>query len=385
MIRARNRHGGQNNIPTKSFKNVVPACKLRAMEATLNIPALFARFSEVDSRVIDELNLAALKKILSRAVVHETDVSDYDAWLYKAFTGQQLPTKQIPYASLTASLDGLAGDVGFWMRADPVYLYPDTHSLVLQDPGQLNLTVDERDDLADLIRPLLSDYGARLYTPAATRWYLQFENDPPELECSPLPEVLMKPVNNYLPTGRDSRRWHTLFNEIQMVLNRSPINEYREYYGQQPVNSLWFWGPGVSPESRDGGYGCCIGGDEYVQSLCRHTSSLHRSLHDGITVSRYQDSALLVEDRLLIAQRLNDPEQWLHSLQRIEHEVMMPLLAQLRRGNIRKLHIISDSDRRFECSSTGIKKFWKRALPVSSFLLMSDQSYESENTPARAT
>ena len=355
------------------------------MEVTLNIPALFARFDEIDYRSIDDLSLVALKKILSRAVKHEMTSIDYDTWLYQAFIGQPLSARKIPVGSLTASLDGLPGESGYWMRADPVYLYPDTHSLVLQDPRQLNLTADERDDLAEAIRPLFSDYGASLHAATNTRWYLHFENDAPELDCTPLPDVLMKPVNNYLPSGRDSRRWHILFNEIQMVLNQSPINEYREYYGQQPVNSIWFWGLGSSPASKGEGYGCCIGGDEYVQSLCRHTSNLHRSLHDGITVSRYQDSALVVEDRLLMAQRLNDPEQWLQSLQQVDFEVMTPLLDRLRRGNIRKLHIISDSDRRFECTSTGIKKFWKRALPVSSFLLMSDQSYEPENTPARAT
>lgn len=339
------------------------------MEVILHIPALLNPFEEIDAQAIDELGLQALKKLLSRALPVTGEPADYESWLYNAFTGQQSQTHQIPYASLTASLDGLQGHEGFWMRADPVYLYPDSHSLILRDPAEIGLTPDERDELADAIRPLLVDYHATLHTPTASRWYLHFEDHEPRLQCTPLFEALMQPVNQYLPAGPDSRRWHTLFNEIQMVLNRLSVNENREYYGLPPVNSLWFWGPGKSPAKTGAAFDCCIGGGDYVRALCRHSSNRYKSLDDGIGVSRYQDNALVVDERLLDALRLNDPRQWLQALQQVEVEVVTPLVKALRQGDIRSLRLLSDADRQFECSSIGIRKFWKAGSPLSTFLI----------------
>lgn len=339
------------------------------MQVTLNIPALFATFPEIDANAIDELHLEALKKLLSRSKQRDAVSIDFEAWLYRQFIGQECSEKQIPFASLTASLDGLDGGSGLWMRADPVYLYPDIHSLILQDPAQLKLTSDEREELADTIRPLFKDYGATFYTPSSTRWYLHFENTVPQLECTPLYDALMKPVNDYLPAGADYRRWHTLFNEIQILLNQSTVNENREYYGLQPVNSLWFWGLGQLPKSSGAVFDCCIGGNDYVQALCQHTANRHKTLIDGISVSRYQDSALVLEDRLLTAQRLNDPGEWLQALQLADKEVIAPLLDGLQRGDIRKLNIMTDSNHQFGCTSGGIKSFWKRSRRISSFLL----------------
>jgi|GEM_PF-6238681 len=339
------------------------------MQVTLNIPALFAEFSEIDANVIDELNLWAFRKLLSRSVQRDAASMDFEAWLYRQFIRQECSEKQIPFASLTASLDGLNGGTGVWMRADPVYLYPDMHSLILQDPTKLNLTTDEREELADTIRPLFKDYGATLHTPSSTRWYLQFHDSVPELECTPIYDALMKPVNEYLPTGADYRRWHTLFNEIQMLLNQSTVNENREYYGLQPVNSLWFWGLGKSPENPGSAFDCCIGGDAYVQALCQHTANRHKSLIDGISVSRYQNNALVLEDRLLIARRLNDPALWLNALQLAEEQVIRPLLDGLWQGDIQQLNIMSDSHHQFDCTSGRIKSFWKRSRPISLFLL----------------
>ena len=116
------------------------------MEITLNIPALFTTFSEINAEAIDGLNLHAFKRLLSRSNIRDAASVEYEALLYRQFIGQDCAVEQIPFASLTASLDGLDGSSGTWMRADPVYLYPDTHSLILQDPRHLNLTADERDE-----------------------------------------------------------------------------------------------------------------------------------------------------------------------------------------------------------------------------------------------
>lgn len=339
------------------------------MDVTLHIPALFPQFPEIGSSDIEQLSLPGLSKLLARAASIKHEAVQHEQWLYERFIGISCSVKDIPFASLTARIDGLDAANGWWMRADPVYLYPDTHSLVMQDPRTLGLSKDEREDLARDLKPLFGDYGATFYTPSSGRWYLGFDEQPPAIDCTPIHDVLMQPIGSYLPTGEDSRRWHTLFNEIQMVLNQSMVNESREYSGRQPVNSLWFWGLGKVPGQSGPVCDCCIGGGEYVQSLCLHTGSRHKSLLDGLSMSRYQNSALIVEDRLLHSLRINAPEQWLTGLQQIDREVITPLIKGLAQGDIRKLEIVSDAETAFECTSTTIKAFWKRPRSVARHLI----------------
>ena len=339
------------------------------MEVTVNIPALIPEFAEISAEDIDRVPLSGLQRILSRAVRDDSKSYPYEEWLFQQFTGIHCNVRDIPVASLTAAMDGLDSSAGWWMRADPVYLYPDTHSLILQDPKELSLTMDERDELADNVRTLFAEYGATFHAPATSRWYLHFAEQPPAITCTPLPAAIMKPVNDLLPEGADSRRWHTLFNELQMVLNRSMVNENRAYYGQQVVNSLWFWGLGQKPGNTGAAYGCCIGGDDYVQALCKHTSNRHRHLVDGISVSRYQDNALVVDDRLLSALRVKQPDQWITALADVEREIMQPLWQGLKRGDISRLILLTDHATTYVIIPSQARAFWKRPRPVSSFLL----------------
>lgn len=339
------------------------------MQVTLNIPALFTTFAEIDAGRIDGLELTALKKLLSHSKRQEVASMEYETWLYQQFTGQHCAASEIPFAGLTAEHDGLDGSAGVWMRADPVYLYPDTHSLIMQDPRHLKLTTDESSELANLVRPLLDDYAATLHTPTASRWYLHFKNESPQLACTPLYEAVMKPANTYLPSGTDGRRWLTLFNEIQMLLNQSAVNESRVQQGLQPVNSLWFWGLGRLPENPGPVFDCCIGGDEYVQALCSLTGVRHQSLMEGMTMSSYQENALVLVESLLTARRFNNPEQWLSALQQVDSEVIAPLLDGLKQADIKQLTLVSDNGHRYECTARDIKAFWKRRRPASSFLL----------------
>ena len=356
-------------IPTYQFKNKIHIGKLRAMEVTLNIPALIAESAEISSDDIDHLSLPGFQSIFSRAARQQYESFPYEEWLFQQFTGSRCKLNQLPVASLTAAVDGLDSSTGWWMRADPVYLHPDTHSLILQDPKGLSLTMAERDELADNVRSLFADYGASFHTPSTSRWYLHFAEQPPAVTCTPLFEAIMQPVNDLLPEGAERRRWHTLFNELQMVLNQSMVNENRSYYGQQLVNSLWFWGLGQKPQTTSPAYGCCIGGGDYVQALCRHTSNRHRHLADGITVSRYQDNALIVDERLLSAHRVRQPGQWLTALADVEREIMQPLWQGLKRGDISRLRLLTDDGSLYAISPSQARAFWKRLRPLSSFLL----------------
>lgn len=330
------------------------------MNVTLNIPDLFATFREINASDIDRLNLDRTVKILSRASAQAIQGTSCERWLYEQFSPVTTSTNAIPVASMTAIQDGLNGTDGYWMRADPVYLHPDTHSLILQDPTQLDLRSDEVECIYQAILPLFADYGVTLHVPHMMRWYLKFKDVMPDIACTPLHEVLMKPVDRYLPKGRDSRKWHTLFNEIQMVLAALETNQQRQARQQPPVNSLWFWGPGAYPDLRMCPYDCCMGDDDFLQTLCFATGSHVQSINSGMKGLHHHHNVLMVYEKFHQARQLDNPACWLDALKDCEIHIFQPLYTQLKSGQIKTLMIISD-DKRYDCTPGRLRKFWKRS------------------------
>ena len=62
-------------------------------------------------------------------------------------------------------------------------------------------------------------------------------------------EVLGDDLFSHLPEGEGGRRWRALMTEAQVLLHNHSWNQQRAAQGQQPINSLWFWGGGVMPVS----------------------------------------------------------------------------------------------------------------------------------------
>lgn len=344
------------------------------MRAELYIPGLFPEFDAISAADLDSCSLGQMKKLLGRSKLHTIDVCDYESQMYELFTGESLTSHELPMASLYAGLDNVVQNPGHsdrlrLMRADPVYLYPDTHTLVMQDPEKINLAADEIAMIRDAINPLLDDYDAQLLTPHPHRWYLLFNKECPGLQCTPLHQVLMKSVNDDLPRGDDARRWHTLFNEIQMVLATLEVNVWRQERGEMPVNSLWFWGNGKAPVLSQTNFDCCVSDGDFLKALCHLSKSRFKSLKEGIHVSRYQDSSVITYERLLKASRLNDPQSWLNALEACENEVIAPVVSMIQSGDITEITLITDAGKAFSLNKMGMRSFWKGRQPVSHYLL----------------
>ena len=70
--------------------------------------------------------------------------------------------------------------------------------------------------------------------------YLQIEKS--EVDFVPLLEVLDKDISAALPVGEHAPFWHQLFNESQMLLHNSTLNEERRKRKLCTIDGLWFWG-----------------------------------------------------------------------------------------------------------------------------------------------
>jgi len=152
-------------------------------------------------------------------------------------------------AAITREAD--AGDASFdaWLRADPVYVRPDLGGARLMAWGNLGLSAAEADMFLASLRPIFEEAGLPILATEPERWYLRLPREMSLPAFTPPVDGLGEDLLAHLPEGPEGRRWRMLLNEAQVTLHNHPRNIERTAAGLIPINSLWFWGGGVLPDS----------------------------------------------------------------------------------------------------------------------------------------
>jgi hypothetical protein len=175
----------------------------------------------------------------------------------------------MPAAALTREyLHGDAGDA-CWLSADPAWVQPDMTGARLMACGQLPLSMDEAETLAEPLQAVFADEGMKLEISSAYRWHLRLPTQT-TLPDFPAPEAALgEDLYEHLPHGEEARRWRVLFNDVQVLLHQHPLNAQRRERGLPPINSLWFWGGGVLPARVSTALSGVIGEDLLLLALAK--------------------------------------------------------------------------------------------------------------------
>jgi hypothetical protein len=154
----------------------------------------------------------------------------------------------MPAAALTR--EHLAGDAGdaSWLSADPAWVQPDLSGARLMACGQLQLTMDDAQALAEPLKPVFGDAGMTLDISSPDRWHLRLPSHMSMPDFAAPEQALGEDLYEHLPQGPEGRRWRVLLNEVQVLLHQHPVNAARRARGLPPINSVWLWGGGVMPK-----------------------------------------------------------------------------------------------------------------------------------------
>lgn len=153
----------------------------------------------------------------------------------------------LPAAAITREF--LAGDAAgaIWLSADPAWVQPDMNGVRLLACGQLQLSMDEAQALAEPLKPVFDEAGLQLEISTPDRWHLRLPAGATLPSFAAPEQALGEDLSQHLPPGPEGRRWRVLLNEIQVLLHQHPLNAQRRARGLAPVNSLWLWGGGSLP------------------------------------------------------------------------------------------------------------------------------------------
>jgi len=296
--------------------------------ATLLLPAR--------DRLAGTLAVDAVARALARADRLGGEAGE-QAQLRRHFS---LPQSHWPVAALTRQLDASDAAGATWLRADPAYVVPDMHGARMMGHGD-TLGVDAEDVAALLpdLAPMFADAGFVLDAPDPARWYLRLSPEAQLPDFTDPDDALGDDLFAHLPTGEAGRRWRALLTESQVLLHQHPWNRQRIARGRPAINSLWFWGGGRLPGAVASPYGQVRSRDSLLRALAAAA---------GVSVDADGQVDALVDLRHL------------RSLPQFSDEVVQPLLAAMRRGELDRLVLDFQDGAGLALRPSQRWRFWRR-------------------------
>jgi len=313
---------------------------------------------------------AALETLLARAERTAHTTVGFEAQLFGLFGVTRSPDGDWPVAAVTRIVDAGVVDNDWWMRADPVHLQASGNGLILTDASELNLTPPDANGLVAELMEIFTADGWLFKAAHAQRWYLR-PLTPPAIQTHALPDVIGRDIYSFLPYGPDAKAWHTILNEIQILLHTSNVNQARETRGELPINSLWFWGAGRLPSP---------GRNDWTQVWSDEPLGLGLARLAGIPGTKVPATAahwlqetdrggahLVVLDQAHRAVTHGDIEAWGRCLQDINDHWIAPALQALKQHTLARLTLHTDNGGEFTLTARGLRRWWRRRQRLESY------------------
>lgn len=332
----------------------------------LIIPDLFLP-KQYAAEVSADLALPALQKLLARAIATPASPArSIEAALCAAFA---VPMhNDIPVAPISAAFDGLGQ--GVWLRADAVHLSLQRDQMLLSQPS---VTGAEAEQFCASLNEYFAAQGMTFFAPHPQRWYVRVKTVP-DMQTTPLSEVIGGNVRGALPRGTDAPLWNQVFNESQMLLHAHPLNEAREARGELPINSLWLWG-GSDASQLQKNYDS-VSSDERLAEMFAAAAGVPYFSSDGIlalSLSERGDRLLLLIGALREAIQAGDLHGWRTALQTFEADVARPFWDALRGGELASLRIdvlAGENTRSFVLTRHDVYRFWRRGKRLAAYSMV---------------
>jgi hypothetical protein len=134
---------------------------------------------------------------------------------------------------------GAAADVPHaWLT--PCHLHAGADQVRLDDPAQLQLTLEQAQQLCAILAPWWQEDGLQLQVLTPLLW--RVSGAPlAGLRTASLDRVLLRDASLWLPQTQPFQRLHS---EAQMLLYNHAFNDAREAQGLAPINGFWLHGAG---------------------------------------------------------------------------------------------------------------------------------------------
>ncbi len=335
---------------------------------TFYLPGLFS--FQGDGSIAAGGPYRALETLLSRAEAIDRRVPrGYEEGLFALFNLARQDNADLPVAAVTRMFDMGVIDKDWWLRADPVHLSLSRDRLILADARKLEVTPQEASSLVAEVMEVFKADGWLLKAPHPERWYLK-PLKPPKLTTTALSRVVGRDVHGFLPQGPDDKAWHTILNEIQILLHTATVNAEREKQGKLPINSLWFWGSGRLPRIAPVSWTRVWSNEPVTLSLAKLSGTAGVALPGGYADWHRQSGPpgehLVILDEAHGASLYADATDWHEILKKLEQNWMAPLLNDLQSGKVARATLLTDAGIGYSITPRQARRWWRRRRSLAS-------------------
>ncbi len=115
---------------------------------------------------------------------------------------------------------------------------------IMKDYSAGHITSEEGRELIRALQPLMP--AQRLYAGVSYRNLLVLRAGA-DAVCTPPHDITDRPIEDYLPRGKDADLLIGLMEAAKPVLAVHPVNLLRIAEGKRPANMIWLWGQGPAP------------------------------------------------------------------------------------------------------------------------------------------
>lgn len=173
-----------------------------------------------------------------------SDVANLGALGYDA---EKCYTGRSPLEALSIGIDMKEDDVA--LRTNLVTLTDEEElgDKVMKDYSAGEITTPEARELLEYLEKELGSDRFTFYPGVSYRHCLIIAHGSTDMQLTPPHDISGKRIGDYLPKGALSEQLTDLIKRANKLLSEHPINKKRVLSGQNPANSIWFWGQGTRP------------------------------------------------------------------------------------------------------------------------------------------
>ena len=173
-----------------------------------------------------------------------SDVANLGALGYDAkvcYTGRS------PLEALSMGIDMKEDDVA--IRTNLVTLSEEENfeDKTMKDYSAGEITTAEARELVAFLQDKLGDERFSFHPGVSYRHCLIIAHGSTDMQLTPPHDISGKRIGEHLPKGDFAAELTDLIKRANALLSEHPINKKRALNGQNPANSIWFWGQGTRP------------------------------------------------------------------------------------------------------------------------------------------
>jgi hypothetical protein len=319
---------------------------------------------ELAPDLVRALQAPSLAALLSRTASHRASAADPGARAlpHELWLGCVLGLsdgRKLSFAAAAMRGYGLDAAGGTWFIVNPAHIEIARSHLLMADSRRLGLVESHSRALFDSAKPYFDETGNTLLYGDAQTWFMRADAWGALDTASPDAATGMN-LTDWLPLGERAVDYRKLQNEVQMLWHHHPANVEREARGFGAINGFWPWGAASGTAVADTAAPklACVEAPPWLAALAgRHATPFAELLADP------GQNVLVCDGSLAEAALATDWAGWLQHMQRLDADILTPLLGKLAGGGIGKLRLVlSHRTSLAELTTTPMaqRKFWRR-------------------------